>query len=277
MSTGLFKNKALPFANVIASGEATNQITVGKTLNNLQLVLGGTTFTKAMISMFRLKANAKTIFEGSGTQIDKINAYRGIHTAAGFLDVSFEDLTGLDILDRVVGGLDTTQGIGNITTEVTIAGATAPTLKGYLYQTARQADSKGNTAQYAGLMCKQLRYPYSVATGGELPMNFPFGPKNGAIIKRVHVFHDGGLMTGAVVKDNGTIAHESLTADNEYEQKRHGRVPQTNMYTIDFIPDGDVRKAMDTRLSESMEWLFTFSGADSGHVVIEYLDTLGNL
>lgn len=277
MSVGKTERNALPFSNVVATGQATNRITIGKTLNALQLQLAGTALTKAMITMFRLKANAKTIFEGSGTQIDLINAYRGITSDVAFLDVAFEDLSGLDQLDRFIGALDTSRGIADLTTEVDIAGATAPILTARLHEAAPQIQPSGAPSPYAGLMCKQLRYGFAVAAAGQLPLNFPFGEQNGAIIKRVHVFHNGGFMTGALVKEDGLIVHESTKAQNEYDQKRFKRVPQANMYTIDFIKDGNIRNAFDTRKAKSVEWLFTFSAADAGYVIIEYLDVLGNL
>lgn len=277
MSVGKTERKGLPFSNVVATGQATSRITVGKTLNGIQLQLGGTTFTKAMLTMFRLKANAKTIFEGSGTQIDLINAYRGNASNAAFLDVAFEDLSGLDQLDRMIGALDTSVGIADLTTEADIAGATAPTLGIRLLEAAPQRQSDGSPSPFAGLICKQLRYGFAVAAAGELPLNFPFGPKSGAVIKRAHFFNTGGLMTGIVVKEDGLIIHESTKAQNEYNQTRNGRVPQANMYTVDFILDGNVRNAFDTRKAQSVEWLPSFSGQDSGFVVIEYLDVLGNL
>jgi hypothetical protein len=273
MSVGKITRKALPYSNVVPAGTATNQIITGKTLNNLQLELGGTAFTKAMISLFELKANAKVIYTGTGAQIDKINAYRGIASSANFLDIAFEDLTGLDQYDRMVGSLDTTAGIVSLTSEVTIAGATAPTLAALLYEAAPQSASQA-TQPFAGLIAKTLRYPFSIANGGQLPMTFPFG-RTGAIIKRVHVFNTN--MTGATVKEDSVVIHETTAAENSYEQSRHGRVPQAGMYTIDFLQDGSVRNAFDTRASNSVEWLFDFSAADNGFVLIEYLDVLGNL
>ena len=47
--------------------------------------------------------------------------------------------------------------------------------------------------------------------------------------------------------------------------------------TIDFVLDGNVKKALDTRNARSLEWLFTISAAGSGTVLVEYLDPLGNL
>jgi hypothetical protein len=68
-----------------------------------------------------------------------------------------------------------------------------------------------------------------------------------------------------------------LLAENSFDQTRLGRVPQTNMYTVDFVLDGEIDKALDTRDARSMEWLPTFSAADSGYILVEYMDTLGNL
>ena len=126
------------------------------------------------------------------------------------------------------------------------------------------------------MISKVLKYPYNIATGGRLPITVPFGPQNGSIIKRLHVFH-GGNMTGATVKQDGIVVHESVRLENEFDQKKYGRVPQTNVYTIDFTVDGNVKKALDTRDARSLEWIFDFSAADSGNVIVEYLDPLGNL
>lgn len=276
MSVGKLTRYGLPFSNVVANGQATNNITPGRTLENFRLKLGGTALTKAMISLFKLKANGKTVIEGTGTQIDKVNAYRGEATNAAFLDIQFADYTMLGELDRMVGAFDTSLGIGNITTELTIAGATAPQVTPILIESANQRNPDGSTQGVAPYMSKLLSYPFNVATGGKLPLTVPFGPQNGAIIKRMHVFH-GGNMTGATVKQDSIVVHESIKVENEFDQVKAGRVPQANCYTIDFVLDGNVKKALDTRDAKSLEWLFDFSAADAGTVLVEYLDPLGNL
>ena len=277
MPVGKTVRNSLPFSNVIATGDATSNIATGKTIANYQLKLAGTALTKAMITTFKMRANGKVIFEGSAIQIDKIQAYRGRATNVAYLDISFEDLTGLDIVDRVVGCLDTSVGIPLLTTELSIAGATAPVLSAQQYEQGPQLAANGAVLPFAGTIAKQLRYSYSVAAGGTLPLQFPFGPQSGAVIKRVHIFQNTGNMTGATVKEDGIEIYKSLVADNVYELTRMGRVPQALMYTIDFMPDGDTRKAFDTTKSRSVEWLLDFSAADAGFVVIEYLDHLGNL
>lgn len=275
MSVGKLVRYGLPFSNVVASGVATNQITPGRTIENVRLRLGGT-FTKAMITDIKVKANGKVILEGTGSQIDALQAYRGRTQSASFLELSFSDYSMNNELDRNVGAFDTSLGISNITTEVTISGATSPTLTPILIESAAQKAPTGEMQPFAPLIAKVLRYPFSIANGGRLAMNVPFGPQSGSIIKRLHVFHTG-TMTGATVKEDGLVVHESVTAENQQEQTMQGRVPQTNCYTIDFCVDGDIRKALDTRSSRSLEWLFDFSAASNGTVYAEYLDPLGNL
>lgn len=273
---GQIKHYGLPFSNVVATGVATANITPGRTIEKITLELGGTTFTKAMITLIQLKANGKVIFEGSATQIAKLNAYRGVVAGTNFLDIDFTEPLSKSYIDRVVGAFDTS-GIANITIEVTISGATAPTLKMILTESSLQRKPDGGQARHAAIMHKVLRYPFSQAVGGTLPVTLPFGPGNGAIIKRVHVEHTGGLMTGLTVKQDGLVIHESIEAENEYDQTRLGLVPQAVLYTADFITDGELDKALDTRDARSMEWLLTFSAADSGYILVEYLDVLGNL
>lgn len=276
MSVGKLTRYGLPFANVVANGQTTNNITPGRTLEVFRLRLAGTSLTKAMITLFKLKANGKPIIEATGTQIDKVNAYRGEATNAAFLDVQFADYTGLGEIDRQVGSFDTGMGIANITTEVTIAGATAPQITPILIESANQKVSSGASAGHAPFISKLLSYPFNISSGGKLPITVPFGPQNGAVIKRLHVFHTGNMI-GATVKQDAIVVHESVKVENEFDQTKAGRVPQANCYTIDFMLDGNVSKALDTRDAKSLEWLFDFSAADNGTVLVEYLDPLGNL
>lgn len=277
MSIGKLIRDGLPFANVVATGVATANVTPGRTLEKITLKLGGTTFTKAMITQLKVKANGKVIIDTTGTILDKLNAYRtGIAQDANYLDIFFADFSLNNELDRMVSAFDTSAGILNITLEVTITGATAPTLAMKLIESGQQKDKTGAAAPFAGLLRKYLSYPFNLASGGRLPFQLPFDSINGSIITRVHVAH-GGNMTGATVKQDGLVVMENIKAENEYQQKQAGKTPQANIYTLDFVMDGAIGKAFDTRDCRSLEWLFDFSAADNGTVIVEYLDTLGNL
>jgi len=276
MSVGKLTRYGLPMSNVVATGTATGNLTPGRTLELLQLRMGGGTFTKAMITLVKFKANGRTLMEVSGPEMDKIAGYKGYTVNSNFLDLPFFDDRMTTYLDRVVSAFDTSSGVANITTEVTIAGATAPTLTPIIVESAAQRTNTGDQAPYSGLVGKFLRYPFSIANGGVLPVTVPFGKDSGAIIKRVYVFHSGN-MTGATVKQDGMVVHESVLAENNIMGVRYGKVNQTNMYPIDFVLDGNVRNALDTRDARALEWLLSFSAADNGTIIVEYLDSLGNL
>lgn len=277
MSIGKLIRDGLPFSNVVATGVATANITPGRTLEKVTLKLGGTSFTKAMITRLVMKANGKAILDTTGTILDKLNAYRSnIAQDAAFLDIHFADFSLNNEFDRMVTAFDTSSGIVNITLEVTITGATAPTLAMKLVESGGQKDRSGAAAPYAALMAKYLSYPFNLASGGRLPFQLPFGSINGCLIKRVHIAH-GGYMTGATVKQDGLVVMENIKAENEYQQKQLFKLPQANIYTLDFVADGSVAKALDTRDAKSLEWMFDFSQADNGTVIVEYLDLLGNL
>lgn len=276
MSIAKLIRDGLQFANVVATGTATAMITPGRTLEKITLKLGGTSFTKAMITALKVRANGKVIIDTTGTILDKLNAYRGVAQDAAYLEIFFADFSKMSEFDRQVSSFDTSIGIANITIEATITGATAPTLAMKLIESGSQKDRNGAAAPFAPLVRKYLSYPWQMATGGTLPFTVPFGPQNGAIIERLHVVHTGN-MTGATVKQDSLVILENVLAENVHELTALGNTPQTNYYTLDFVADGNIRKALDTRDARSLEWLFTFSGADNGTVIVEYLDTIGNL
>jgi hypothetical protein len=265
------------FANVAAGGVATANITPGNSLDKAVLNLGGTTMTKALIETLKLMWNGRPIWELSGTQLDKINAYRGKSADAAFLTLPFADETGLTEIDRAIGAFDTSLGTQTLQISAKIgAGASAPTLSHQLYQSPPQRNKAGVPAEFAGLVTKFLRYNWDKSVGGTLSVPLPFGEKQGAVIKRLHIEH-GGYVTGVTVKESSNIIHESTKAKNEFSQKEWGRVPQANWYTVDFVEDGNMMKAWDTRNVRSLELIPTLSQADSGYVIVEYLDRIDNL
>ena len=270
MSVGKLIRQMLPFANVVATGTATASVTPGRTIERIVLQLGGTSLTKAMLTLIKLKANGKVFFEGSGTQIDKMMTYRGHAANAAFLTLDFTEVRGRDRLDQMIGGFDSSQGIANITIEVTITGATAPTLVGWVVESGAQQGA------YQPIMSKVLRYPFNTSVGGKLPLQLPFGG-SGAVIKRLHVEQATGNVTAVEVKQDGLVIHESVKALNDFMQTEHLRTPQALFYTVDFIIDNNQANAFDTRDARSMEVNLTLSALDSGFVIVEYYDVLGNL
>lgn len=258
--------KNLPFFNVVASGIASLALPLGMTYERIVLVLGGTTFTKAMITDLKVKLNGRVIMQTTGSRLDAINKYKGIFDAAGFLTIDFTESKARDEIGQSIGAIPTAEGIASFTIEATIAGATAPTLESY---------SMLSGPRKLGVVNKTLHYPANFSAGGKFPIVLPFGKQGGAIIKRVHFFHSS--MTALEVKKNGLILHESTTAINEFIQKEYDRVPQSGVYTYDALVDGNSSQMLVTADATDMQWNVTLSASDTVNVQVEYLDTLGNL
>lgn len=276
MSVGKIIRPSLPLSNVAANSTASGNITPGRTIEGIIFKLGGTFTVDTHIYTLRIKANGKTVIEGTGAQLRALSLFRGDTPNTGYLHIDFsESKIGRDFLDEMAGAWDTSLGVANISIEVSIGAATSPTLLVYTVESAPQSLAG---LPFAGLMHKVLRYPYSVAAGGSISIPLPFGQVNGAIIKRIHLAEGtAGRITGVVVKQDGVVIHDSLDADNDYFNVQYRKANVAGFYHVDFIPDGNLKNALDTRDARSLELLPTFSAADSGFVIVEYLDKLGNL
>lgn len=257
--------KNLPFLNVVASGVASLQLPLGMTYERIVLVLGGTTFTKAMMTDIKVKLNGKVILQSTGSRMDTINKYKGIFDAAGFLTIDFTEIKARDEVGQSVGAIPTAGNVSNFTIEITIAGATAPTLESY---------SQLSGPRSMGTVCKMLHFPATFSAGGKFPIQLPYGKNGGALFKRVHFF--GATVTGLEVKKNGLVIHESTEAINEFIQKEFGRVPQADVYTYDAIVEGNSSQLLVTADATSMEWNVTVSGSGTVDVQVEMLDLLQN-
>lgn len=276
MSVGKLFRPGLPFSGVAANVTTSSAITPGRTIEEISLQLGGGAFVKAThVLGVRVRANGKTVVDASGAQLDAIMAYRGGTVGANTLPIPFADYRMEGEFSQEVGAFDTSRGVENLTCEVDIGAATTPTLRANIVESAVQRDAAGNPTFYAGLISKILRYPFNVSAGGDLVIPVPFGPVSGAVIKRAHFFSNA--VTRVVVKQDGVDVYDSLLADANERATRAGRTPQANVFTVDFTVPGHVGEALDTRDARSIEWRPTFSGAASGFMVVEYLDSLLNL
>jgi hypothetical protein len=259
--------KNLPFSNVVANGVATVSLPVGMSYNRILLSLGGT-FTKAMITDIKVRLNGKVIFQNTGSRLDLINTYRGRGVSASFLVIDFTEPTAKDMSEEYIGNVNTAQGVSSLTMEVTIAGATAPTLDSYA--------ELGPPAPL-GIIAKQIQFTASFGGAGKFPFKLIDIANRGAIIKRVHFAH-GGNVTALEVKKNGVVINDNiLTAVNTFYQSDYKKTAQANLYTYDPCLDDNYSNAIKTQDMTSMEFNLTTSAADTVVAIVEVFDLLGNM
>lgn len=260
--------KNLPFNNVAATGLATVSLPIGMSYNKIILALGGGSFTKSMITNIKVKLNGKTVWENIGSRLDLQNTYRGMSSAAGFLVLDFTEPRAKIMAEQYLGNYNTAQGVSSLSVEVTIAGATTPTLDSYA--------ELGPPAPL-GIIAKQILFTGSNNGAGKFPIKLIDLANRGAVIKRAHFAHTGNL-TQLEVKKNGIVIHDNIpTVVNTFWQADYQKVAQTNIYTFDPCADNNYANAIKTADMVSLEFNPTFSASDTVTVVLETLDTLGNM
>jgi hypothetical protein len=260
--------KNLPFNNVAANGMASVSLPIGMSYNKIILALGGTSFTKSMITNIKVKLNGKTVWENIGSRLDLQNTYRSLSAAAGFLTLDFTEPRAKIMAEQYLGNYNTAQGVSSLTLEVTIAGATAPTLDSYA--------ELGPPAPL-GIIAKQILFTSSNNGAGKFPLKLIDLANRGAIIKRVHFAHTGNL-TQLEVKKNGIVIHDNIPAAvNTQWQSEYQKIAQANVYTFDPCADNNYANAVKTADMVSLEFNPTFSASDTVTAVLETLDVLGNM
>lgn len=283
MAVGKLVRKGLSFSNVVSGQTATVNIMPGRTIEGFILSLIGTGMSIATIGLVRIKQNGKTFFEATGTQIEKAMKYQGLtlptqSATAVWLPIMLTEIKGRDAIDEITGAFDTSRGVANLTMEVTLGAATTITqMQLYVVESARQP------AAIQDIMCKVLRYPYNSASAGQISIALPFGAATGSVIKRLHVEQTtANNVRSITMKENGVVIHEmdnntATDPSTNHYNNMFGNTAQANWLTVDFMVDDDIKNCLDTRKARSLEMLLTLNAADSGMVIAEYLDAVGNL
>lgn len=260
--------KNLPFTNVVASGVATVSLPVGMSYNRIVLALGGGSFTKAMITDIKVRVNGKVVLQNTGSRLDLINTYRKRGTSASFLVLDFTEPDAKDMGEEYLGNINTAQGVSSLTLEVTISGATTPTLDSY---------SELGAPAPLGVIAKQILFTNSFGGAGKFGFKIIDIANRGAIVKRVHFNHTGNV-TAVEVKKNGIVIFDNIpTAVNTFYQLDYNKVAQTNLYTFDPCLDNNYSNAIRTQDMVSLEFNVTTSAADTVTACTEVLDLLGNM
>jgi hypothetical protein len=262
-----------PFLNVVANGTAICDMNkfLGTVLEKITLTMGGT-LTKAMLTLIQLKANGKVIFETTGANLDAANLFNTAAVAdATILKIDFMDRKARTVNAYQAGALDLSKdsGITSLRLEVTIAGATAPTLIGFADNSPPSADPA--EAGIRWLMGRKHRATVNIGAAGTFALPIPhLDPAGGGSNYRRIYFYSAN-MTGLKTIREGVTEHELQKLQNEAAQKDNFKVPQANMVVFDPVQTGQIQGcSWDTRPSSgvrSAQFYGTFSGAET--IVIE--------
>lgn len=268
-----------PFNSVPATGDAIIPVLPqGMTYNGILLTLGGTAFTKAMISGITVTLGGKDVWNGiSGTHLDNINSYYGYVTDATHLFLPFADMEALDKLSYDVGGIDTSLGYTDFQLKVTIAGATAPTLSAIAYLSPPQARG----ADYKAMFRQLRKSTPSAPSINTHDLKVALGGRTRAYIRALHMFN--GFITHFEVKKDGfSLQDKTARADMQFLQAQRERAIVAGLLSYDAMLQNDVSRSIPTMkvldsgvaVPADFEFKATVSAADN---ITAYTDMYASL
>jgi hypothetical protein len=265
-----------PFQNVVNSGVAIADMNkfLGSVLEKITLTLGGT-LTKSMITKIELKLNGKVVYETDGAKLDASNLYLGAAADATILKIDFMDRKAITVNARQAGAIDLSAGSGitSVRLEVTIAGATTPTLVGFCDVSPPSADP--SEAGIRGLILRRHRATFVVGAAGTFALPIPhLDPAGGGSnFRRLMIY--AANMTALKTAREGITEHELTKLQNEAAQKDNFRVPQANLVVFDPVQDGQLSgRTWDTRPVagvRSAQFYATFSAGETITIETEEL------
>jgi hypothetical protein len=267
-----------PFLNVAASGQANCDLNnfLGTNTESFNLLLGGTSFTKSMITSLQITANGKVIFDTDGSKLDATESYKNWGTvAATILHVNLMEQKALTVNAFQAGSwiLSPEAGITQLKMFVTIAGATAPTLAGWAeLSTALPMVGEENIRYLLG---RRHRVQQTIGASGYSMLAVPHidPTAGGSLYKRINVY--SANMTDWRIIREGIAEFDVSVAMMNQLQKKAGRAPQSNLCvfdpTLDHVLTG---RAWDTRpdnqIHQAQVW-GNFSGGETITIETEEL------
>lgn len=263
--------------NVVPGNVATLKLPAGAgapTYDNISLILGGG-LTPAHIESVRGKIGGRIFLdEGSGTEIQDRDDYRGIFTEAGVLNIDFTEPKARNgaaeqLVAAVPGAL-----CSSILLEIKLAagapvGSTMKALTDYRPPTSNPYVRKLlSINQFFG------------AAGTEAAPNIlqlPVGAQGGKV-KRLWIKETTpGNITGVEIRIANNVVSKSSRARLENNAKRFGLVPQSGLVVVDFISDGNLAGLLDTEAVPGCELRLITTAGELVKVYQELLDPIGRL
>lgn len=276
------------FSGLAASSRATLEIpNYAKSLGRILLQFGGG-LTKANISEITVKVGSRTVFGPvSATVLDKINKYRGQFDLASMITIDLTERDGLSILAKEIGAIDLPSLRGQkVFVEVTNTLASgSPTLVAMVGYTTLQfiKDDNPKNDREQQLIHKLLRYQVPSSGGTRMVWMPDF---RGAKIKRVHFEYAGTDWTASAngnlhtveCRRNGQAVWDRIQClPNRFICQEQGKVPQSRMYTLDFVHDNSHGAALNTAGLKALEFNLDVTAVDSVTAYVECLDLPSNL
>lgn len=270
---GTFKNRVTNIMPVAPGATATLTLGTGKnapTLDKLQFILAGTTFTVANINAIRGFMNGREFYiDGTGTVHNGRRDYLGLYDVASELVIDFTEPNAKSAIEQNLSAIPLAL-LQDFRFELDIAaGASADlTLKCLAHFRAPTNNP---------FVKKQRKITQSFAAAGEQVIYMPNGPSGGKLT-RVWIHESAaGNITAVELRARNAIGIEGTRTELQNSQQHNGLTPQAGVLVLDFVEDGNLAGWFDTSALSEVELKLTGTAAATYTVYLEYLDPIGRL
>lgn len=263
--------------NVATNATATLKAPAGPgapTYDQIRFVLGGGALP-SHIDSFRAKANGRIFMdEGSGTLLNARDSYRNVFTDTANVVLDF-----------------TERGARNGATEQLLASVPGSLLQDLTFEVKLNASwpGIGTLVAYANYrpptsnpyIRKLLNTSIAFPTAGTAAApNIAFLPVAGAggKIKRIWLHESvAGTTSLAQIRIANNVVFEATRLIHEGDQKRNLLVPQTGVFVLDFVTDGNLAGMLDTSNAPNVELRLVNGAACTYTIYYELIDPIGRL
>jgi len=271
-----FKVGLTNLQNVAAGNTATLLIPVGRnapTFDRIMLALSGGALP-AHVERIVGKANGRIFMdEVGGTELAKREAYRGIFTEAGFINLDMTE-------PRARNG----------SAEQLVAAIPGALLQDLRFEIKLAAGFVGRidaSCQYRPptnnpFIRKLLNTAQAFAAAGtDAAPNIMYLPTGnaGGKIKRIWIHEDtaGATISRVQVRVGNNVPLDVSRAQIEHDQKRNQLVPQAGMLVLDMIEDGNLAGVLDTSGVSNVELRLATTNPGAFRVYYELIDPINRL
>lgn len=250
---------ALPqFPSVAASALSTlvTDRLIDRSIHALIFERGGTAFTNAHMSNIRVRLDGKDVVNGiTGAQLVDINEYEGLTDVTNYTVLPFGDMAARTIRGQHLGDIDCSIYRKPLEIEVNIGGATAPTLQVYaLCGPPKLAMGIGYDATEAAQLRALIRTVIQPAAAVQRKSyGISLGSGAGARLRRAYFFHSN-LTKVEFLKNSQRKWDDVSAALNNAVAQQFARTPQSGLYVLDRIVDGNQGEAETTVKADGTPW-----------------------
>lgn len=273
-----YKMELSDLQNVTPGNTAVLRLPAGPnspTYDNIRLTLSGG-MLPSHIEFVRGKIDGRIFLdEGTGSEIQDRDDYRGIFTENGFVNLDFTETKARNgaaeqLVASVPGHL-----CKSLVFEIKIAAA-APALG----RIAASADYRPPTSNPFVRKLHAMSQAFSAAgtEGAPNVLYLPTGEAQGAKVKRIWLKETtAGNITAVQIRIANNNIHTATRTALENSAKRNGLVPQAGLCVLDFIEDGNLAGLLDTQAAPHAELRLVTTAGELVKAYIETLDPIGHL